>query len=69
LSRRFSFKTQSFHINTGPGSLFTRVRYKMSGRRTLRMHAGHFEHRSRERNITQEILNDLSDFDAKAWDL
>jgi hypothetical protein len=46
--------------------LFERVRSKMSGRRSLRLHAKHLAARAVERAVPPELL---ADFDPAQWEL
>ncbi len=60
------FQKARFHAATGPRSLFDRVRFKMSGKRTLRVHAPHLAGRAAERAAPLEAI---STFDAGEWEL
>lgn len=60
------FETARFHVDSGPSELFERVRQKMTGRRTLRLHATHFAQRATERAAPRE---QLAAFDSEAWEL
>ena len=60
------FKTARFHVETGPQSLFDRVRFKMAGRRKLKFHAAHLRQRLQERGVPTDLLQQ---FDADTWEL
>jgi hypothetical protein len=60
------FETARFHVDTGPASLFERVRFKMSAPARLRVDPGHAKVRVIERNAPVERL---SDFDPHLWRL
>jgi hypothetical protein len=60
------FPKARFHVATGPQSLFDRVRFKMRGRRTLRVHAPHLACRAAERDAP---LVALAAFDSDEWEL
>jgi hypothetical protein len=60
------FEKARFHASTGPQSLFDRVRFKMRGKRTLRMHAGHLRERAIDRSAP---LDAIAAFDADEWEL
>jgi hypothetical protein len=55
-----------FHVDTGPQSLFTRVRFKIRGARNLVLTHGHFKDRESERAFPSELVQP---FDPQAWDL
>lgn len=63
------FSKSRFHIDFGPDILFERVREIMSGERTLRTNATHFNLRFKERNMSENIEEEISKFDAEKWDL
>lgn len=60
------FQKARFHVATGPRSLFDRVRFKLSGKRTLRVHAPHLLGRAAERAAP---LDTISAFDPAEWEL
>ena len=60
------FEKARFHVNTGPESLFDRVRFKMKGKRTLRVHASHLATRATERAAPLAVI---AAFDACEWEL
>jgi hypothetical protein len=60
------FQKARFHVATGPRSLFDRVRFKMKGRRKLRLHAPHLANRASERDSP---LESIAAFDADEWEL
>src|SRR5262249_1034374 len=51
---------------TGPQSLFDRVRFKMKGKRTLRVHASHLARRVAERDAPLAMI---AAFDASEWEI
>jgi hypothetical protein len=55
-----------FHVETGPKSLFDRVKFKLQGRRELRVHAGHFQQRAYDRDAPLDLIKS---FDAGEWEL
>lgn len=60
------FQKARFHVATGPGSLFDRVRLKMRGRRTLKLHAPHLARRAAERAAPLAMI---AAFEPSEWDL
>lgn len=60
------FTKARFHVETGPGSLFDRVRLIMRGRRELRVHAGHFRERAYDRDAPLDLIKS---FDPGEWEL
>lgn len=60
------FEKARFHVISGPQSLFDRVRFKMKGKRTLRVHASHLATRAAERDAP---LDEIANFDASEWEL
>lgn len=60
------FHKARFHAATGPQSLFDRVRFKMGGKRTLKVHAPHLAGRAAERAAP---LDAIAAFDAAEWEL
>jgi hypothetical protein len=60
------FEKARFHVATGPPSLFDRVRFKMRGRRTLKVHAPHVAVRAADREAP---LAAIADFDPAEWKL
>lgn len=60
------FEKARFHVSTGPESLFNRVRFKMKGKRTLRVHASHLSARANERDAPLAVI---AAFDACEWEL
>jgi len=61
-----NFETARFHIDTGPASLFARVRFKVGARRQLRLHAEHFQDRA---GLRDAPIEDMRAFDAAKWRL
>jgi hypothetical protein len=61
----FGFETERFHIETGPESLFRRVRHVME-KTELKLHAEHFQQRAEERDAPVEQLRK---FDPADWEL
>lgn len=55
-----------FHVDSGPPSLFERVRFVFRHPRTLRLHAVHFQQRATEREVPVALLEG---FDSTHWDL
>jgi hypothetical protein len=60
------FQKARFHVAMGPRSLFDRVRFKMRGKRTLRIHASHLASRAIERVAPLEAI---AAFDSSEWEL
>ena len=60
------FNKARFHISSGPEALFERVRFVMSGRKELRLHARHFQERADERDAP---LDRIKSFDSSEWKL
>lgn len=66
MARKISLpENQRFHISTGPASLFERVRFKMSGPRTLSMSG----HAKKKENVSPEVLAEVLSFDSSKWEL
>ncbi|MBY6204811.1 hypothetical protein [Halomonas denitrificans] len=59
-------RTSRFHVDTGPCSLFERVRFKMQSPRRLKCHGKHVSERALQRGAPLEAI---CDFDPKEWDL
>lgn len=66
---KVDYKTARFHIEFGPKSLFDRVRFKMKDEHKLYLEGTHFKQRLGERDIPEEIVQALCDFDANTWTL
>ena len=62
-----SYKRIRFHVEFGPPSLFERVRFKMKDVTTLYMDGVHFQTRASERNIPDDIMTRLLQFDINEW--
>lgn len=60
------FAKARFHVETGPQALFDRVRFRIRGRRELRVHARHFQERAYDRAAP---LDRIKSFDAGQWEL
>lgn len=60
------FETARFHVQTGPSSLFERVRVKMAGRYQLKTHPAHVQDRALEHDAPMERL---AIFDSEVWAL
>jgi hypothetical protein len=55
-----------FHVDSGPASLFERVRFKIRGARDLVLTHEHFENRQTERSFPSELV---LPFDPEEWEL
>lgn len=66
---KVDYKTARFHIEFGPKSLFDRVLFKMKDEHKLYLEGTHFKQRLGERDIPEDIIQALCDFDAKTWTL
>lgn len=62
-----NYKRVRFHVEFGPPSLFERVRFKMKDVTTLYMDGVHFQTRASERNIPDDIMARLLQFDINEW--
>lgn len=60
------FETERFHVETGPDSLFERVRSVMDEPRELRIDPDHVKQRSAERDAP---IEELKQFDPDQWEL
>ncbi|MEW2287638.1 hypothetical protein [Streptomyces sp. NPDC047841] len=60
------FQTARFHVDSGPDSLFTRVRHILSEPVQLRAHGTHVTERLQQRNAPPETL---TRFDPASWEL
>ncbi|AHX26557.1 hypothetical protein Deide_1p01905 (plasmid) [Deinococcus deserti VCD115] len=58
--------TASFRCETGPETLFDRVRFKMAGARRLKFYSAQFRRRLVEEGVPME---ELQQFDPEHWDL
>lgn len=63
------FNKSRFHIDYGPSSLFARVLFKMKGVEKLKMHSTHFNMRLEDRNINENVMEQLKKFDINKWRL
>lgn len=63
----FKFSSARFHVDTGPDSLFTRVRFKMKDVTNLRIDGKHFSLRRIERNIPDELIRKIQMFSKDEW--
>lgn len=63
------FTTSRFHIEYGPKSLFDRVLFVMDETTTLKFHSKHFNSRCTDRNISEDILDQLVDFNINEWNV
>lgn len=61
------FKTSRFHAQCGPYYLFERIKYKFQNPRTLKLHGRHFNKRKVEREIPNEVIQSLLDFNPTQW--
>lgn len=64
---RQNYKRVRFHVEFCPPSLFERVRYKMRDVTMLYMDGVHFQTRASERNIPDEVVVQLTQFDINEW--
>ena len=62
-----NYKRIRFHVEFGPPSLFERVRFKMKDVTTLYIDGVHFQTRASERNIPDDIMARLLQFDINEW--
>lgn len=62
-----NYNRDRFHVEFGPPSLFERVRFKMKDVTTLYMDGVHFQTRASERNIPDEVMSRLLQFDINEW--
>ncbi|MEV7862124.1 hypothetical protein AB0O86_25680 [Streptomyces hirsutus] len=60
------FETARFHVETGPGSLFTRVRHILGEPVRLKAHGAHVTERLQQRGAP---LEKLTRFDPEGWEL
>lgn len=60
------FETARFHVETGPGSLFTRVRHILDEPVRLKAHGAHVTERLRQRGAS---LEKVTRFDPEGWEL
>jgi hypothetical protein len=57
-------ETARFHVETGPASLFERVRFIMDGK-DLKLHGDHFNERADERSVP---IGEVDELDAEKWE-
>jgi hypothetical protein len=60
------FETARFHVESGPASLFTRIRHILREPVRLKAHGAHVAQRLQERSAP---LQDLTNFDPESWQL
>jgi len=65
----FNFSKSRFHIKYGPKSLFDRVQYVMNDKKKLKLHSKHFKNRKNEREIDNNILAKIKNFNSDEWNL
>ena len=58
-----------FHVDFGPPSLFERVKYKMKNVHRLYMDGKHFNKRISERDIPDDVIERLLNFNIDEWTL
>ncbi len=63
----FKFERARFHVDTGPVSLFERVRFIMRRVRSVKIDGPHFTMRVKERNIPSEVVEMVASFNASDW--
>ena len=63
----FKFERARFHVDTGPESLFERVRFIMRGVHSVKVDGPHFTMRVRERRIPSEVVEMVASFNASDW--
>ena len=63
----FKFERARFHVNTGPTSLFERVKFIMRGNRPVKIDGPHFTMRVKERHIPSEVVEMVASFNASDW--
>ena len=63
----FKFERARFHIDTGPASLFERVRFIMRGVHSVKVDGPHFTMRVKERRIPSEVVEMVASFNASDW--
>lgn len=61
------FQKARFHVDSGPESLFNRVRFKMTGINEVKMHGSHFSARCIERNIPDPVMEKIKHFSCNEW--
>ena len=62
-----NYDTARFHVEFGPQSLFVRVRFKMRNVHKLYLDGNHFKQRLDEREIPDDIVQALCDFNINSW--
>ena len=65
---RQNYERARFHIQYGPASLFERVRFRMKDVHVL-FPGKHYQQRARERQVPDEVLAALCQFDCGTWEL
>ena len=61
------FERGRFHVQTGPSSLFDRVKFIMGDVHKVRVDGAHFQMRVKERNTPQAIIEMVESFNASEW--
>ena len=63
----FKFERARFHVETGPASLFQRVRFVMGRVRRVKIDGPHFCNRIKKRKIPLEVVKMVAAFNASEW--
>lgn len=63
------FQKARFHIDSGPESLFARVKFKMTGASEIKLHGTHFSTRCIERSIPRPVMEKIKHFSCNEWTL
>ena len=63
----FKFERARFHVETGPASLFQRVRFVMGRVRRVKIDGPHFSNRVKKRKIPLEAVKMVAAFNASEW--
>lgn len=69
VQKKWKYKLVRFNAEFGPASLFERVKYKMKDIHSLHINVPHFNARMSERNIPQEVIKHILNFDTSEWKL
>lgn len=69
MGNRWQKELVRFNVESGPASLFARVRFKMRDVHSVKTNASHFRERLKQRDIPKEVLQAIEQFDSKIWRL
>ena len=63
------FRVCRFYVESGPPSLFARVKYIMDAKTNIKVDRPHFVCRVRERRIPAQVVRLVNNFEARRWEV